>query len=104
MKVKCASYSYERDEWAEYDIAASLKVYPCCGYHGYYEINPWDEDNFAHLPNNWNDLKVHSMEDIQKTMHSILNVDNFESGNCPARCKRICGMEQEERLTPVRNK
>lgn len=104
MKVKCASYSYERNEWAEYDIASSLKVYPCCGYHGYYELNPWDVDNFAHLPSDWNDLKVHSMETIKETMHSVLNTDNFNSGNCPARCKLICGIEQEERHTPVRTK
>jgi hypothetical protein len=102
MKVKCASYDYNKNEWAEFDISASLKLYPCCGYHGYYELNEWDDKRFKKLPPDWNDLTKHDIETIKKTMFDILNVENFNSGKCPKKCKEICGVDVKERHTPTR--
>jgi len=103
MQVKCASYNYNLNQWEELDISASLKVYPCCGYHGYYEVrDTWEDDRFKDLPPDWNDLKKNSMETIKKTMFTILNVENFNSGNCPKKCKDFCGVDLNEYHTPGR--
>jgi hypothetical protein len=103
MKVKCASYDYEKNQWAEFDVSATMKLYPCCGYQGYYSTNDWHTDNFKNFPSDWNDLNVHNFEEITKKMFTILNVENFNSGNCPQKCKEICGTDTEERHTPTRN-
>lgn len=100
MRVKCAAYNYDTNEWEELDISATLKLYPCCAYHGHYEVNQWDDERFKSLPKDWNDLKKHDINTIQKTMFNILNVDNFNSGNCPQRCKDICGVGNDERHMP----
>jgi len=102
MKVKCASYNYYKNEWNELDISATLKLYPCCAYHGYYELNDWDDERFKKLPLDWNDLRVHDIETIKKTMFDILNVENFESGQCPEKCKETCGVDVKERHTALR--
>jgi hypothetical protein len=102
MKVKCASYNYNKNEWNEMDISATLKLYPCCAYHGYYELNDWDDERFKALPLDWNDLTKHNIETIKKTMFDILNVENFNSGKCPNKCKEICGVDVKERHTPNR--
>ena len=103
MKVKCSNYDYKRLKWAEYDVSTDLKVYPCCAYHGYYAMNPWDKDNFADFPADWNDLTKHSMKTIQLRMHSVLNRKNFKRGTCPEMCKKVCGVDNKERTTPLRN-
>jgi len=102
-KVKCAAYDYKRMKWAEYDISTDFKLYPCCAYHGYYELNPWDKDNFANFPKDWNDLKKHSMKEIQTRMHSILNRKNFNKGTCPEICKKTCGVDVKKRTMSLRN-
>jgi hypothetical protein len=103
MKVKCASYDYQNNQWAEFDISATMKLYPCCAYHGYYAVNEWHDDNFKNLPPDWNDLTKHDFNTITKKMFAILNVDNFNSGNCPQKCKEVCGVGIQERCTPTRN-
>lgn len=97
MQVRCSAYDYALDRWDELDVSATLKVYPCCAYQANYEVNPWDDERFKALPPDWNDLKKHDMETIKKTMFTILNVDNFNSGNCPQRCKNVCGVGIEEK-------
>ena len=103
-KVQCASYNYEKNEWAELDVSANFKVYPCCGYHGYYETHEWDDDRFKLLAPDWNDLRKNNIETIKKTMFAILNVENFDSGNCPRMCRATCGIDISERLMPTRTK
>lgn len=102
MRVKCAAYDYANNSWDELDISVNLKVYPCCGYHAYYELNDWDDKRFLDLPPDWNDLKKHDIETIKTTMFKILNVDNFNSGNCPQKCKDICGEQVLEKYMPIR--
>jgi len=103
QKVRCAAYDYNLKKWDELDVSAHLKVYPCCAYQGYYELNEWDDKRFKKLPVHWNDLTQHSMEEIKATMETILNVKNFESGKAPNRCKLICGIGNDERHTPGRD-
>jgi hypothetical protein len=104
MKVRCSAFNYDTNEWAELDVSVDLKLYPCCAYQGYYELNKWDDPRFLILPQNWNDLRVHDMEEIKKNMFSILNLENFNSGKAPDKCKEFCGVGIEEKHMPNRNK
>jgi hypothetical protein len=36
-------------------------------------------------------------------MFTILNIENFNSGKCPEKCKEFCGTDIEERHVPTRN-
>lgn len=103
MQVKCAAYSYKEEKWQELDVSSTLRVYPCCAYQGYYELNPWDDEKFKSLPIDWNDLKKNTIENIKETMFTILNAENFDSGNCPQRCKNICGVTIKEKSLPPRD-
>ena len=103
MKVRCSSYDYKKNKWVEFDVSVNLKVYPCCAYHGYYELNPWDDKRFKNLPEDWNDLKIHDFETIKRTMLTILNLDNFNNGKAPKKCQSICGIGIAEKTMPGRD-
>lgn len=89
--VDCFSYKFNK--WSDIDISTHFDVYPCCAYHGaVYKSKDFEDPRLNNLPENWNNLKYNSLENILNQYSKIINEENWQDEKtCPAICLRFCG-------------
>ena len=91
MVVNCIAHNND-GSWNEIEISSDFKVYPCCTIHAYQQLDKTFFDEYLDsLPNDWNDLKKHSLVDILKIYREYIIPDkrnNIET--TPQCCKRSC--------------
>jgi hypothetical protein len=80
MAIKCKTQSLV----IEYD----KKLWPCC----YVANTHYDSEYLKNLPNDWNDLSVHSVKEILNhhafTKH--FNTEDWQSDRCDVICNKEC--------------
>lgn len=96
-KFYCFNY-HDENKWNETEITIDFKVLPCCVYHSAAPDGITNDPYLDNLPNDWNDLTKHSMEEIMnhKVFTKYLTDDNWQDENkCPPFCKELCGPKKE---------
>jgi hypothetical protein len=83
----------DQNSWRDIDISLDFKVYPCCAYHGVHKMRKtFDDDRLDNLPEDWNSLKKHSIEEILEFWSMYLNDEYWSDINlCPKFCIKSCG-------------
>ena len=91
MIVNCIAYN-EDNTWNETEISVDLKVYPCCTIHAYHQLDKTFFDEYLDsLPDDWNSLKRHSLDDILKIYREYITPEKWEKlETTPQCCKRSC--------------
>lgn len=89
MVVDCVNYD---EKWNEVEISSDLKAYPCCTLHAFHFLNDTFHDDFLNgLPENWNSLKHHSLDDILKIYREYITPEKWEKlETTPQCCKKQC--------------
>ena len=91
MVVNCIAHNND-GSWNEIEISSDFKVYPCCTIHAYQQLDTTFFDEYLDsLPNDWNDLKKHSLVDILKIYREYIIPDKWNNiETTPQCCKRSC--------------
>ena len=91
MVVNCIAHNND-GSWNEIEISSDFKVYPCCTIPAYQQLDKTFFDEYLDsLPNDWNDLKKHSLVDILKIYREYIIPDKWNNiETTPQCCKRSC--------------
>lgn len=92
LLVNCFTRNGEKT-WRDLDVSIDFKVYPCCAYHGLHKISKtFGDHRLDNLPEGWNSLKEHSMDQILVFWSRYLNDEYWSDINlCPKFCIKSCG-------------
>ena len=92
QQIKCGFYDYVNKSWNQYEIDLNLKIYPCCTIHAYHQLDKTFFDEYLDsLPDDWNSLKRHSLDDILKIYREYITPEKWEKlETTPQCCKRSC--------------
>ena len=91
MIVNCIAYNKDKT-WYETEISVDFLVYPCCTLHAFHQLDKTFFDEYLDdLPEGWNSLKNHSLDEILKIFKDYIKPEKWNSlETTPDCCKRSC--------------
>ena len=91
MVVNCI-FNNDDGSWKEIEISSDFKVYRCCTIQAFHQLDKTFFDEYLDsLPDDWNDLREHSLSDIMKIYEDYIKPEKWSNiDTTPQCCKRIC--------------